>query len=194
MIPFAGGFLLHSGWPNPGFHSVIRQYAAQWASAPLPVWVHLLADRPDDIAVMTERLERLDNIAGVEIGLPPQVEIGLARQMIEAAAGELGVMARLPFERALELALALKDNPLSAFSLAPARGCLPGVDGRLVHGRLYGPALLPAALSQVQALAKLGVRVAGSGGVYSAAGAAAMQQAGAAAVQLDAVLWKGLWH
>ena len=155
--------------------------------------VHILAASPEEAARMVAHLEGLDNIAGIELGLEPRVTIEQALPRIHAALGELPVIACLPAERAGDLAQALANSGVSAFSLAAPRGILPGADGKLVSGRLYGPALLPRALAAVQDAAQTGLPIFGSGGVYSQADAAAMQSAGAAAVQLDAVLWRGGW-
>ncbi len=35
-LPYAGGFLLHSGYPNPGLRAAVRRYAARWARSSLP--------------------------------------------------------------------------------------------------------------------------------------------------------------
>jgi dihydroorotate dehydrogenase len=142
---------------------------------------------------MVAHLEGLENIAGIELGFEPRVTVEQARPRIQAALGELPVIACLPAERAGELAQALANSGVSAFSLAAPRGILPAADGKLASGRLYGPALLPRALAAVQEAAQAGLPILGSGGVYSQVDAAAMQAAGAAAVQLDAVLWRGGW-
>src|SRR5512147_1080331 len=42
VLSYPGGFLLHTGYPNPGLKNVIRRYAAGWSRSSLPVWVHLL--------------------------------------------------------------------------------------------------------------------------------------------------------
>jgi dihydroorotate dehydrogenase len=60
-----------------------------------------------------------------------------------------------------------------------------------VRGRLYGPALLPLALEVVSAIARQGIAVIGAGGLYRQEDIDAMLSAGAAAVQLDAVFWRG---
>jgi dihydroorotate dehydrogenase (NAD+) catalytic subunit len=112
--------------------------------------------------------------------------------MARAAAGELPVIVRLPPERAVELALAIRaavDGGVEAFSLAAPRGAVP-VAGGVRSGRLYGPAVFPLALAAVQALVKLGLPVIGAGGIYSTADGQAMLDAGAVAVQVDAVLWR----
>jgi dihydroorotate dehydrogenase (NAD+) catalytic subunit len=193
MLPFTGGFLLHTGLPNPGLRAVIRHNAARWSESALPVLVHILAASPEEAARMAAHLEGLENIAGIELGLEPHVTLEQALGRIQAALGELPVVVCLPAERAVELAPALANSGASAFSLDAPRGSLPGADGRLVTGRLYGPALLPRALAVVQEVAQVGLPVFGSGGVYSPQSAAAMQAAGAAVVQLDGVLWRGGW-
>jgi dihydroorotate dehydrogenase len=137
-------------------------------------------------------------VAGIELGLPPEIEAGQAAVLIQAATGELPVIVRLPLERAVELAGALSKNDvqaasLAAISLGPPRGLLPTPDGSLARGRLYGPAVFPLALRAVKALSAFGVPVIGGGGVYRMEQAEAMMRAGAVAVQVDAVLWRGGW-
>jgi dihydroorotate dehydrogenase len=56
---------------------------------------------------------------------------------------------------------------------------------------MYGPALLPLALEVVQTVARQGLAVIGSGGLYRPEDIDAMLSAGAVAVQLDAVFWRG---
>ena len=191
-MAFNGGFLLHTGLANPGLRAVLKQCAARWAAAPMPVIPHLIANSPDEIERLVQQVEGLENVVGVEIGFPPRIEAGLAAAIAARAAGELSVIACLPLENALELANSLKQlapGAVTMVSLAAPRGVLPAVDGKLVQGRLYGPGLLPAALNLVQEVAQCGLPVIGSGGIYTPQAARAMLSAGAAAVQLDAVLW-----
>ncbi len=194
MLSFPGGFLLHTGYPNPGLKNVIRRQAARWSRSSLPVWVHLLPTRIEETGEMVRLLERVDGVAGVEIGLPPEVDAATALRFLLSAAGELTVIVRVPFERAAELAEALMgpgENLAAAISLAPPRGALPGRDGVLVHGRLYGPSVFPLALATVQSLASQGAAIIASGGIYRREDVEAMLAAGAISVQLDSVLWKG---
>ncbi len=195
---YPGGFLLHTGYPNPGLRAVLRRYSEQWGRSLIPVLVHLLCKQADELRLAVRRLEGLPGVAGIELGLPPEIEAGQALKLIQAAAGELPLIVRLPLERAVELASWLKDHDasldeLAAFSLGPPRGLLPVPDGGFAHGRLYGPAVFPLALQVVKELSLLGIPVIGAGGVYSMEQAEAMLRAGATAVQLDAVLWRGGW-
>ncbi len=190
---FPGGFLLHTGHPNPGLKSVLHRYAGRWLGAPLPVLVHLLAQGVDEVAWMVRRLEGMEGVGGVELGLPPEVDREIASAMIGAAVGELPVIVRLPLDRAMELAGVPPLANVAAVSLGAPRGALPDGKGGLVSGRLYGPAVFPLALAAVRALAHRGIPVIGAGGVYSQEQAEAMLAAGATGVQLDAVLWRGGW-
>jgi dihydroorotate dehydrogenase (NAD+) catalytic subunit len=194
-VPYSGGFLLHTGWPNPGLKTVIRRFSARWGRSPVPVWVHLIALHPDEVYEMVGRLERVEGVMGVEVGLPPEADVGQAIDFARAAVGELPVLLRLPFERAAELAGALKTVPagadLAAVSLAPPRGALYALPGNRTHGRLYGPGIFPFVLPVVASIAKAGIPVVAAGGVYRRSEVQALLSAGAIAVQLDSVLWRG---
>lgn len=203
FLSYPGGFLIHSGHPNPGIKAALRHYASRWARSPLPVIVHLLATEPDRLTEMAQRLERAEGVVGIEVGLPPGATIETAVAFAHAAAaGDHAVLLRLPFELAREiggaaagqLAARLAEAGVLAASLGPPRGALPGPDGHLVFGRLYGPAIFPLALIAVQALVHAGLNVIGAGGIYSGKQIEAMLAAGAAAVQIDAALWLGGWE
>ncbi len=197
-LPFSGGFLLHSGYPNPGIKAAIKQHALRWARSPLPIIVHLLAEDPHTLEQMVQQLEGLPGLVGIELGLPPNIEPGLAYQMAMAAVGELAIIVRIPFEQACganpdqSLFDALAQAGINALSLAPARGTLPDAQGAPVSGRLYGPAMFPQALAAVMRLSGLGLPFIAAGGVYTSPDIDAMLSAGAVAVQLDAVLWRGV--
>ena len=191
LMEIPGGFLLHTGYPNPGLGSAIRHYASHWRRSLLPVIVHLLVQNPAEVSRMVERLESLDSVMGVELGLPPGIDAGLATELVNAAIGELPVIARLPLENARELAPALVDFDLAAISLSPPRGALPGPQGEIVHGRIYGPAVFPLALATVEKLVETGLPIIAAGGIYHQQDIDAMFAAGAFAVQLDTTLWSG---
>ncbi len=113
--------------------------------------------------------------------------------IVQAALGELPVMLQLPLDSAQTQANVAVSSGVAALSLGPPRGALPGPEGTLVYGRLYGPALFPHTLAAVETLSALGLPLIAGCGIYSQADVQACLDAGAAAVQLDAVLWKGVW-
>lgn len=191
VCSFPGGFLLHTGHPNPGLKVGLRRYATRWANASLPVIVHLLPENVAHVAEMVRLVESVDGLLAVEVGLPPDVDAAAAAAFARAAGGELPVIVRLPVGQPVKLARAVAEAEIAAVSLAPPRGAAMVSRGNVVHGRLYGPALFPQALEAVHAIAQAGIPVIGAGGVYLQEQVAAMLSAGALAVQIDAVLWRG---
>ncbi len=183
---YPGGFVLHSGLPNPGLNAVIQQNGKRWARAAVPVIVHLLALEPSSLARMIERLEGFEGVMAVEIGLSPDIDPDTAFDFTQAAIGELPAILRLPLEQADELAHAVIEAGASAVSLGAPRGKLEDMSGRM-----YGPGVFPLALRAVEKLAGLGIPVIGAGGVYQRRDVEAMLGVGALAVQVDAILWRG---
>jgi dihydroorotate dehydrogenase (NAD+) catalytic subunit len=190
MFSFPGGVLLHTGHPNPGLSGVIKNYAAAWARSTLPIIVHLFSAKPEDLHKVLPRIEELENVLAIELGIEPDMASADVKELAIAASGELPLIVQLPQQRASELSEAAMDGGAAAISLGPPRGMLPGADGKLVSGRLYGPAQFPLALATVVELAKNGVAVIGAGGVETQVQGEAMLAAGALAVQLDIALWK----
>ena len=191
FIPFAGGFLLHTGYPNPGLTQVLRLYPRQWNHSPIPIIVHLLASSLDGVARMVRQLEAVEGIIGLEIGVNSDVTREEVTGFAQAAYGELLIIMRLPMERVVDLARAAIDAGAAAVSLAPPRGAYPAGEGELVQGRMYGPAVLPMALRTVRELSQVGIPTIGGGGVYTKEHKDAMLKAGAMAVQVDSALWRG---
>ncbi len=191
FISYPGGFLVHTGYPNPGLRAALRRYAPRWKTSQLPVLVHLLAQSVGELQEMLPALEALEGVMGVEIGIPPDADRQVVAAFARAAQGELPVILRLGLDQARPFAGTALENGASAVSLGAPRGVLTGPSGELVQGRLYGPAVYPLALGVVRSLAKDGLVVIAAGGVYTQQQADAMLAAGALGVQLDAVLWQG---
>ncbi len=186
--PYPGGFLLHTGLPNPGFPAVLTKYARRWAEAPVPVIVHLIGDRPEAAQDMTRRLEGLENVLAVELSFAPLLADDIILLAIEMCRGELPIIICLPPEQVLRIGSRAIQAGAAGISLAPPRGAL-GSDGGQVSGRLFGPAILPGALEVVRSAAKIGLPCIGAGGVFSKGDIQAMLKAGATGVQIDAALW-----
>jgi dihydroorotate dehydrogenase (NAD+) catalytic subunit len=190
-IAYPGGFLLHTGYPNPGMSLILRRYARHWSRSPVPVIVHLLARGAEEVAKMARRLETVEGVSGLEVGVVSDASVEMVVALTQAACGELPVILQLPMERSVELAFRAIQAGAVAVSLAPPRGVFPVQGGEFVQGRLYGPAILPIALRTVQELTRLGIPTIGAGGIYNQEQKNAMLAAGALAVQLDGVLWRG---
>ncbi|MFZ5883150.1 MAG: hypothetical protein ACOYYI_05165 [Chloroflexota bacterium] len=187
LIEFPGGFLLHTGLPNPGLGVGFRKYAARWNKAELPVIVHLMADRPEEAQTMVRMLEEIENVMAVELGFAPLLADDIILLTLEMCLGELPLIFCLPIEQVLSLGPRLIQEGADAISIASPRGTL--TTDHLVSGRLYGPALFPQTLETVKNAAKLGLPIIGAGGVWTKENAEAMLSAGALAVQVDAALW-----
>lgn len=190
QLGFPGGVLLHTGHPNPGLDAALKRHAAAWARAPLPIIVHLIIAKPEDLRKAILRVEELDNLMAVELNIEEDSSAELVAELTQAAQGELPIIVQLPMLRAGELAAAAFAAGASAISLGPPRGTLPGDLGKLVSGRLYGPALFPLALETARGLGKLKIPFITAGGVETREQGEAMLAAGAQAVQMDVGLWK----
>jgi dihydroorotate dehydrogenase len=188
-ISFSGGFLMHTGLANPGVSSAIRQYQHRWAGAPLPIIIHLLVEGPRSLAEMIRKLEGLDNVMAVELGLPPDCIADELSPIMEAAMGELSVVVCLSPEQVSVLGETLVElNPATVHLVEP-RGTLPGQDGSLVTGRLYGPAIFPQMLNAAQEVLKTGLPLIVDGGIYEKSQADAFLDLGVVAVGLGGSLW-----
>lgn len=191
ILEYTGGFLLHSGLPNPGLDAALKRYARKWADSPVPVIPHLMADRPEETARMTRRLENVENVMAIELGFAPGLSDDILRYALQMSLGELPIIVNLPLEQVLGLGSRLVQDGAVAISFAAPRGALSS-DGELISGRMYGSGLLPRSLEVVHAAARLGLPVIGACGVYSLADARTMIELGALAVQFDTALWMPL--
>ena len=191
LIEYPGGFLLHTGLPNPGLPAAIKKYARRWADSRLPIIVHLMADRPEETSRMVQSLEELENIAAVELGFAPLLADDILLLTIEMCLGELPLIVSLPCKQVLSLGPRVIQEGAAAISLASPRGLLKTEEGQLTTGRLNGPALFPQALLTVRDAVSANLPVIGAGGVEKKENADAMLSVGALAVQMDESLWKG---
>jgi dihydroorotate dehydrogenase len=154
------------------------------------VIVHFLGRGAEEVMKMARRLETVEGVSGLEVGVVSDASPEMVVALTQAACGELPVVLQLPMERSVELASRAIKAGAVAVSLASPRGILSTQEGEFVQGRLYGPAILPIALRTVQELTQLGIPTIGAGGIYNQEQKEAMLAAGALAVQLDAILWR----
>ena len=198
VIEHPGGFLLHTGLPNPGFNAGLKKYSSKWSRSELPVIVHLMADRPEETQRMVRLLESHENVMAAELGFAPQLSNDIILMTLEMCVGEMPLIFSLPIEQVLSLGPRLIEAGAQAVSISAPRGVLPltpypspGGRGGLITGRLYGPSLFPQTLETVYSASKIGLPMIGAGGVWTKENADAMLSVGALAVQMDAVLWTG---
>ncbi|MDX1377687.1 MAG: nitronate monooxygenase [Anaerolineales bacterium] len=189
VIEYPGGFLLHTGLPNPGLKSGIRKFASRWNKSSLPIIIHLMADRPEETQQMVRMLEEVENVMAVELGFAPLLADDIILLTLEMCLGELPLIFSLPVEQVLSLGARLMDEGAQAISISAPRGALTEENGEIVTGRLLGPSLFPQSLDIVRNAAKLGIPIIGAGGVWTKENAHAMLSVGAMAVQVDAALW-----
>ena len=191
VIEHPGGFLLHTGLPNPGFNAGLKKYSAKWSRSELPIIVHLMADRPEETQRMVRMLEMQENVMAAELGFAPLLANDIILITLEMCRGELPLIFSLPVEQVLLLGPRLIQEGAQAISIAAPRGALPSSTNlsSLITGRLYGPSIFPLTLETVFSAAKLGFPIIGAGGVWTKENADAMLAAGALAVQVDSVLW-----
>ncbi len=200
VIEHPGGFLFHTGLPNPGFNAGLKKYSGKWSRSNLPIIVHLMADRPEETQRMIRMLETQENVMTAELGFAPLLANDILLLTLEMCLGELPLVFSLPVEQILSLGPRLMQEGAQAISIAAPRGALsltstPSAtdNGELITGRLYGPSLFPQTLETVYSATKIGLPIIGSGGVWTKENADAMLSVGALAVQVDAVLWGLHW-
>jgi dihydroorotate dehydrogenase len=191
VLAYPGGFLLHTGLPNPGLKAGMSKYSARWSRSDLPVIVHLMADRPEETQRMVRMLEAEENVMAAELGFAPQLANDIISLTLEMCIGELPLIFSMPVEQVLSLGPRLIQEGAQAISISAPRGALPlsSSPSPLQTGRLYGPSLFPQTLETVYSAAKFGLPIIGAGGVWTKENAEAMLSAGALAVQVDAALW-----
>lgn len=188
-LSFPGGFLLHTGLPNPGISQVIRQYRQRWAHAPLPVIPHLLAETSETVHEMVRKLEGLENVIAVELGLPVNCDVSSLLNFLESASGEYPVIVSLSPGQIQRLTETLATHQPAAIHLLAQYGTLVQEDGGLISGRLFGPSFFPLTLSAAKTIIDVGLPVIAGCGVYKPEQAKALLDIGAYAVSLHAVLW-----
>ncbi len=192
-IPYMGGVLLHSGFPNPGLAKIIGKYSRQWGISSIPIILHLMVSDDLEMEKILRILEPVEGVTGLELSFEPDCEPQKIARLLQIALTEWPVIAQLSMEQMCSALPSLENAELSAVSISPKRGILStqvvSGENRLVSGRLYGASLYAQALTDMEQALTYKVPVIASGGVTTLEQVDQLIQAGAYAVQIDTVLW-----
>ncbi|MBX3081636.1 MAG: hypothetical protein KF716_08355 [Anaerolineae bacterium] len=194
VVALDSGVLIHTGLPNPGVHKTHQLHAARWKNMPTPVVVHVIAANPDELVQCVQVIDQHYGVDGIEIGIHDEFVHREVRKFIEAARSHthLPILAQLPLNTAVQVALAAEDGGADALVVAasPRGTARDPLTGQFVGGRVYGPWLKPLGLRAVgQICARAKIPVIGAGGIFNPIDARDYIAAGAKAVQIDAVAW-----
>ena len=190
VISFQGGFLVHSGLPNPGLRKVIHEYRESWENAILPVCVNILSDEPHHIEKVVRSLESIDNIAAIELGIDNSLKVTDVEANIQAAMGELPIILSLPFEYVfLEWLERILIPEIVAISIQAPRGLLKHND-QYFHGRLYGRSIFPLTLRAVQHLTSFEKPIYAGVGVLKESQISSLSEIGAHNFQGHELIWR----
>jgi dihydroorotate dehydrogenase (NAD+) catalytic subunit len=201
----AGGLLNSIGWENIGVDALIAEKAPVWAGWRVPVIVNVAGETIDDYVAVTNKLEGVSGISGVELNIScPNVssggmEFGVDPRLAAQVTSEVKAATTLPVIVKLspnvadikEIALAVEEAGADAISLINTlKGMAIDIKQRKpclgnIVGGLSGPAIKPVALYMVfEAARVVHIPVIGCGGIASAEDALEFVMAGATAVQI----------
>jgi dihydroorotate dehydrogenase (NAD+) catalytic subunit len=201
----AGGLLNSIGWENIGVDALIAEKAPVWAGWRVPVIVNVAGETIDDYVAVTNKLEGVSGISGVELNIScPNVssggmEFGVDPRLAAQVTSEVKAATTLPVIVKLspnvadikEIALAVEEAGADAISLINTlKGMAIDINQRKpclgnIVGGLSGPAIKPVALYMVfEAARVVHIPVIGCGGIASAEDALEFVMAGATAVQI----------
>lgn len=188
-LPFAGGVLLHTGLPNPGFAGALRQYGQRWSRLAVPLWLNGMPASTAEAQELSARVDELEYVAVYQITLPEEIPLQAKAEILKASCGEKPFFVEIPLGELNNETLAVteKSGAYGVVIGAP-RGSLP-LEKVRVNGRLYGPALYPQVACAVEQVSACGLAVVAGCGVISIEQGADLLKLGAAAVQFDVTLW-----
>lgn len=185
----AGGVLLHTGLPNPGFEGSLHKYGKRWARLKIPVWLELLPGNIEEAAAMAEQVDELDFVLTYQVSLPRKGSPREKADMLAAMQGETPFWLEIPLDQVNKEAIRLaQESAAIGIVVTAPRASLPGPSG-LVSGRLYGPCLYPLMIQALRSVLRSELPVIAGCGVGTLEQGQQLLQYGAAAVQVDTLLW-----
>ncbi|NOX61860.1 MAG: hypothetical protein GXP42_07925 [Chloroflexi bacterium] len=194
LAELPAGFLLNTGDHNPGFRRLLDQHRTQWRRLGVPLIISLAEGAPGDRAWMAERLEEEPVVAGIELPVREDVNLGELSAAIAAVrrVTTLPLLVKLPSTRAAHLAKACVVAGADALVIGgPPPAVYPASGQALLEGVLGGPIALPFTLRALEKVAALALDAAliASGGIQRRQDVALCLNMGATAVQVRSLLW-----
>jgi len=190
LVPFEGGFLIHTGFPCLSFNHILKKYKKNWENSALPICINLLSDIPYHIEKIVRKVETIENIFMIEISLRLGMNRTEIKELMNAALGELPIILSLPFE------LVFKDwldeilpPEIVAISIQAPRGQVY-YKGKKIHGRLYGASILPLTLNAIDHLQTLNKPVFAGVGAITHQDIEKIFQSGASVFQAHELVWR----
>ncbi len=205
LVETAGGLLNSIGWENIGVDALIEEKTPVWAGWRVPVIVNVAGETIDDYVAVTNKLEGVSGISGIELNIScPNVssggmEFGVDPRLAAKVTSEVKAATTLPVIVKLspnvadikEIALAVEEAGADAISLINTlKGMAIDINQRKpclgnTIGGLSGPAIKPVALYMVfETASVIHIPLIGCGGIASAEDALEFIMAGATAVQI----------
>lgn len=192
LVPFNGGFLLHTGHPNPGIRKVIQKYQLVWRNSKLPICVNLLSDDPKTIENNIRLLEGIDNIVAIELNIDIKLTRPEIIDLVQTAQGEIPIILSIPYEIVFQDWIEnILECELMGISVQAPRGTL-FKNNQMVHGRLYGRSVFPMVVKAVTHLSGFGTPVFAGAGIYNSAQINDLFLAGARNFQAHELVWRNL--
>ncbi|HET8863952.1 MAG TPA: dihydroorotate dehydrogenase [Solirubrobacterales bacterium] len=196
------GMINSIGLPNKGLEGFLAEDLPQLAELPVPLIVSVMATGHEDFKRMISALDERDEVnafelnvscpnvhSGLIVGEQPEETVALLEALRPLTSKPLIVKLTPNVADPAAVAVAAEEGGADAVSLintlkASAIDSTTGQPGIAAgHGGLSGPAVRPAAVAQVRAVAgAVGVPIVGMGGISSGADAEEMLAAGATLV------------
>lgn len=190
VIPFEGGFLVHTGFPNPGLKKVIQLYRKGWESSSLPICVNLLSDNDVYIEKIVRTVENFENIMAIELGIDSSLNKDGIKRILSAALGELPIILNLPLEFVYQEWLTEILIPeVVAISLQAPKGVIKkGND--YIRGRMYGKSIFPLTMNAVHHLSSIDKPLFAGVGVLCQQQISMLLESGVSYFQAHELIWR----
>ncbi len=190
VVESRAGFLLSRGGTNPGLGAVLQDRQRAWKQLDIPVIFALAAEGVNEWSELARRLERVHEVAGVELEITEEMD---AREVVRAVrqASELPILAKIPIARAVESADECMNAGVDSLVIGSPPRADAEIDMEVWKGRGYGAGLKHVALRAVRKTRdlRLEIPLVACGGIHSLEDTREFFALGVTAVQLDSVLW-----